>query len=91
MKVRYIRIVRGAGTFYGMVFPDSGAVALYEEGCYQSAPIVIETTMEALLEIHGEMISGKEITEEEWIDFMSDHTRLVIDNRPVKETEEEIP
>jgi hypothetical protein len=88
VEVIYIRIVRGVGTFYGMVFPDIGAVALYEEGCYQRAPIVIETTMEALLEIHGEMISGEEITEEEWIDFMQDHTRLVIDNRP---TEEDIP
>ena len=88
MDVKYIRIYRGAGTFYGMVFPDIAAVALYEEGCYQPAPIVVKTTMEALLEIQGENISGEEITEEEWIDFMSDHTRLVIDNRP---TEEDIP
>ena len=88
MKAKYVRIIRGVGTFYGIVFPETATVALYEEGCYMPGPIVIKTTMEALLEIQGENISGEEITEEEWIDFMSDHTRLVIDNRP---TEEDIP
>jgi len=88
MKVRYVRIYRGVGTFYGIAFPESGAVALYEEGCYMPEPIVLKTTVEKLLEIQGEKISGEEITENEWIDFMSDHTRLVIDNRP---TEEDIP
>ena len=88
MKVRYIRIVRGVGTFYGIAFPESKAVALYEEGCYMPGPIVLKTTVEELLEIQAEKVTGEEITENEWIDFMQDHTRLVIDNRPA---EEDIP
>lgn len=96
-EVKYIKIHRGVGTYYGMVLPPTGentvgTVLLYEEGCYMPAPIVIETTMQAILEIQAEKISGKEITEDEFIDFINEHSQL-LGNRPLpspKKAEEDI-
>jgi len=88
-EVKYFKVFRGPATFFGMAIKDDDfdikVLLLYEEGCYQKEPIVINSTVKDILSIQIEHAYGEEISELEWYKLMSEHASLILENTPTEE------